>query len=302
MRRFFALFLCLCLMLSGCSSQLAFKEDDSLHILATTYPVYLLTKTLTAGIDGVEVTQLIDETVSCLHDYTLTVTDMKSIEKADIIITNGADLESFMDDALAQTGAETVDCSEGIDLLPASGHEHHDHDQEDGHHHGHFDPHYWLSEEAALVMLNNILHGLSTLDDAHLDTYQENFSAALALFPKDSLDLTALSCPYMITFHDGFQYLAHDTGLILLKSIEEDEGSEASAADIKEIMALIKEYDIPAIFTEKNGSDDTARAISRETGVEVYQLDMIMSGEGQDITAYFEALNANYAAIQEALS
>ncbi len=302
MRRFLFLLLCVCLLLTGCSSQQSFKEDDSLHILATTYPVYLLTKTLTASIDGVEVTQLIDETVSCLHDYTLTVTDMKAIEKADIIIKNGADFESFMDDALAQTNAATIDCSEGIDLLPATGHEHHHHEHEEDDHHGHYDPHYWLSEEAGLVMLNNILHGLSSLDQPNTDTYQNNFSAALELFPEDSLDVTTLSCPYLITFHVGFQYFAHDNGLTLLKSIEEEEGSEASAADIKEIVALIKEYNIPAIFTEKNGSDDTARAISRETGVKVYQLDMIMSGEGQDITAYFDALNANYAAIQEALS
>ena len=128
MKRFFVLFLCLCL-LSGCTPQQTGREDEKLHILASTYPIYLFTKTLTEGVDGVEVTQLIDETVSCLHDYTLTVPDMKAIEKADIIILNGAELEVFMEDALVQTNAVTVDCSEGIDLLPAAGHEHH--------HHGH---------------------------------------------------------------------------------------------------------------------------------------------------------------------
>ena len=302
MKKLLLLLLGICFMLpTGCSAQQTSNEDDTLHILATTYPIYLFTKTLTEGVDGVEVSQLIDETVSCLHDYTLTVPDMKAIEKADIIILNGADLEVFMEDALAQTGASTIDGSEGIDLLPSTGHEHHDHEEND-HHHGHFDPHYWLSEEAGLVMLNNILHGLSELDEAHADTYHDNFSAAVKRFPDDPLDASTLSCPYLITFHDGFQYFAHDNGLTLLKSIEEEEGSEASAADIKEIVALIKEYDIPAIFTEKNGSDDTARAISRETGVAIYQLDMIMSGDGQDISAYFEALNANYAIIQEALS
>ena len=300
MKRILMICLCLCLLLSGCSSQQTSGEDDTLHILATTYPIYLFTKTLTEGVDGVEVTQLIDETVSCLHDYTLTVPDMKAIEKADIIILNGADFEEFMEDALAQTNAVTIDCSQGIDLLPATGHEHHDH--EDDHHHGHFDPHYWLSEDAGLVMLDNILQGLSELDPPHQDVYHENFSAAAQLFHKDQLDASTLSCPYLITFHDGFQYFAHDNGLTLLKSIEEEEGSEASAADIKEIVALIKEYDIPAIFTEKHGSDDTAQAIARETGVAVYQLDMIMSGDGQDLSAYFDALNANYAIIQEALS
>lgn len=300
MKRLILTILCLCLLLCGCSTQPTSQEDDTLHILASTYPIYLFTKTLTEGVDGVEVTQLIDEAVSCLHDYTLTVPDMKAIEKADIIILNGADFEKFMEDALAQTSAVTIDCSVGIDLLPAAGHEHHDH--QDDHHHGHYDPHYWLSQEAGLVMLNNILHGLSELDERHRDAYYENFSAAAKLFSSNQPDVSAFTCPYLITFHDGFQYFAHDNGLTLLKSIEEDEGSEASAADIKEIVALIKEYDIPAIFTEKHGAMDTAQVIARETGVAVCQLDMIMSGEGESIAAYFEALNANYAAIREALS
>lgn len=299
MKRITLLALCLLLLLpAGCASQADSGDDGTLHILATTYPVYLFARTLTAGAQDVEVTQLIRESVSCLHDYTLTVTDMKAIEKADVIIMNGAELEEFMEDALGQTKAVTIDCSEGIDLLPAAGHAHEDGDEHD---HGHFDPHFWLSDEAALVMLNNILHGLSQADAAHQELYHENFSAALAQFPDAPLDTSALSCPYLITFHDGFQYFAQDNGLTLLKAIEEEEGSEASAAEIREIVALIEEYDIPAIFTEKNGSDSTAQAISRETGAAVYQLDMIMSGGGQDISAYFDALHANYAVIREAL-
>ena len=300
MKRLLPLLLSVLLMLSGCTPRQTTSEDGKLHILATTYPIYLFTKTLTDGVDGVMVTQLIDESVSCLHDYTLTVPDMKTIERADVVILNGAELEVFMEDALAQTDAASIDCSDGMHLLPANGHEHHDH--KDDHHHGHYDPHYWLSKEAGSVMLYNILQGLIQLDKANADTYQTNYSNAIELFPDNQPDLSALSCPYLITFHDGFQYLAHDNGLTLLKSIEEEEGSTASAADIKEIVALIREYDIPAIFVEKNGSDATARVIARETGVEIHQLDMLMSGDGQDITAYFEALNANYAIIREALS
>ena len=300
MKRWIPLFLCIVLALSGCSPQQTDREDEKLHILASTYPIYLFTKTLTAGVNNVEVTQLIDETVSCLHDYTLTVPDMKAIERADVVILNGAGLEEFMEDALARTDAISIDCSEGIPLLPAAGHEHHDHG--DDHHHDHSDPHYWLSTEAGQVMLQNIWSGLSQIDPANADAYSQNFSAAMELFPKDGIDLSSLPCPYLITFHDGFHYMAHDGGLTLLKAIEEEEGSTASAAAIKEIVALIREYNIPAIFTEKNGSDRTAQTIARETGVKIYALDMLMSGDGQDVTAYFETINANYAIIREALS
>lgn len=296
MKRIILLALCLLFLLpAGCASQPGAEDDNTLHILATTYPVYLFANSVTAGVDGVEVTQLISEEVSCLHDYTLTVTDMKVIEKADIIIINGAGLEDFMSDALAQSSAAVIDCSGDIELLDSRAHEQGDGDAHEP------DPHFWLDKSSAIAMIYAIRDGLCELDGEHADIYMKNLFSAVSLLTCETPDASAFSCPYLITFHDGFQYFAQDTGLTLLKAIEEEEGSEASAAEIREIVALIEEYHIPAIFTEKNGSDSTAQAISRETGVAVYQLDMIMSGEGLDISAYSDALQANYAVIQEAL-
>lgn len=284
------------LLLTACSAPAASQPEDdgTLHVLATTYPVYLFTTAVTEGVDGVEVSLLVNQQTSCLHDYTLTVSDMKAIEGADVIVMNGAGLEDFMDDALAASDAPVIDCSEGIELLPALGHEGHDHDTE-------YDPHIWMSEESAAVMMNNIVRGLGALDEANVEQYTENGSAATALLPDDDARLAELNCPYLITFHDGFQYFAQDNGLTILKAIEEEEGSEASAAEIQEIVSLIGEYDIPAIFTEVNGSDATAQAISRETGCEVYQLDMIMSGDGTGIQPYIDAMQKNLDTIVEAL-
>lgn len=296
MKKLSALLCALMLLLSACGQPAPSQagDDGKLHILATTYPVYLFTTAVTEGADGVEVSLLVNQQTSCLHDYTLTVGNMKAIEGADVIVMNGAGLEDFMADALAASDAVVIDCSEGVDLLPAHGHEGHDHEAE-------YDPHIWMNEESAAVMMNNILHGLSQLDGADLELYNENFSAASALLPGDDPRMAQLACPYLITFHDGFQYFAQDNGLTLLRSIEEEEGSEASAAEIKEIVSLIQAYDIPAIFTEVNGSDATARAISRETGCEVYQLDMIMSGEGTGIQPYIDAMQKNIDTIVEAL-
>ena len=88
------------------------EDDDTIHILATTYPVYLFTTAVTEGVEGVEVTRLIQEEISCLHDYTLTVNYMKAIEAADVIVMNGVGLEDFMSDALATSDAPVIDCSE----------------------------------------------------------------------------------------------------------------------------------------------------------------------------------------------
>ena len=286
------------LLLTACGGGTASapaEEDDTLRILATTYPVYLFTTAVTEGVEGVEVTRLIQEEISCLHDYTLTVNDMKAIEAADVIVMNGVGLEDFMADALASSDAPVIDCSQGVALLAALGHEGHDHDDE-------YDPHICMDPERAAQMVWNVATVLSELDTMNGDLYTANASAAEARLQsevnrvEDPDDLAGL-----ITFHDGFQYFAQATGLDLLKAIEEEEGAEASAAEIKEIVGLIGEYDIPAIFTEKNGSDATAQAISRETGCCVAQLDLIMSGDGSGIQPYVDAMNQNIDTILEAL-
>lgn len=286
------------LLLTACGGGTAStpaEEDDTLHILATTYPVYLFTTAVTEGVEGVEVTRLIQEEISCLHDYTLTVNDMKAIEAADVIVMNGVGLEDFMADALATSDAPVIDCSEGVALLEAMGHEGHDHDAE-------YDPHIWMDPERAAQMVWNVATVLSEVDTMNGDLYTANASAAEARLQSEVVgvedpDILA----GLITFHDGFQYFAQATGLDLLKAIEEEEGAEASAAEIKEIVGLIGDYNIPAIFTEKNGSDATAQAISRETGCAVEQLDLIMSGDGSGIQPYLDAMNQNINTVLEAL-
>ena len=298
-------------LFAGCSSSSALDKEESLHVLATTYPVYLFASAVTQDVEGVEVTLLVNSQTSCLHDYTLTVTDMKAIERADVIVMNGVGLEDFMSDALAQSEAMVIDCSEGIDLLPAlehAGHDGHDHEEE-------YDPHIWMDPGRAARMVENIGSGLALADPGHAQSYTEQAQSASFLLQnrksvlRDGIasDQPDMQLPHreLITFHDGFQYFADAFDLTILKAIEEEEGSEASAADIREIVSLIGEYRLPAIFTEKNGSDFTAQAISREPGIQVHTLDMLMSGptggSESPLSLYDEAITANIRTIINAL-
>ena len=78
--------------------------------------------------------------------------------------------------------------------------------------------------------------------------------------------------------------------------MEEESGSEASAADLKELIALVRQHKLPAVFTETNGSDSAAKVIRSETGAAIFSLDMAMSGD-----SYFEAMEHNIRTIKEAL-
>jgi len=297
-----AIIISLLLSLSGCAP--AAEEPDRLTVVCTTYPIYLFASSIARGVEGVAVERLNTGSVSCLHDYSLSMEDMKKLERADIIAINGAGLEEFLEDALQTSDAQVIDCSQGVELLENLSH---DHDEDDSHDHGHWDPHYWMDPRRAVQMVGNLEAGLSAADPDSRKAYEKNSAGAQALIlARDGLardlleqygtrhDTKELS---LITFHNGFQYFADAYGLALLASIEEEAGSEASAHEIVEITQLVKEYSIPVIFTEVNGSDATAQAISRETGCQVAQLTMAMDGPDSSISSYLSGITGNVTAI-----
>ena len=113
-RPILSMLLSVLLLLPGCAqAPSGSSQEEGLTVLATTYPVYLFARTVAQGVEGVTVERLNTGSVSCLHDYTLSVDDMKKIEGADVIAMNGAGLEDFMDDALAASSAAVIDCSQG---------------------------------------------------------------------------------------------------------------------------------------------------------------------------------------------
>lgn len=301
-----AMLLAMLLLLTSCAGSRA-TEESEFRIACTTYPVYLLANTIASDIDGVEVTLVIDQQISCLHDYTLTMKDMKAVEEADLIAVNGAGLEDFLAQVLE--GRVVIDCSEGIDLLCTEGH-HHEEEAGEHHHdhdHGEYDPHLWMSPEHYAQMARNLAAGLAEADPDHAERYLnggeacalelEEFYARL----RDSEIAKGLAGESIITFHDGFAYFAHAFDLTIAAAIEEEEGAEASALDLKETIGIVNHQSLPAVFTERDGSDKAANTISRECGISVYPLTMLMSGSpGDDISAYQSAIEYDLKTIWEA--
>ena len=90
-------------------------EDNNLKIVTSFYPIYIITANITQNVSNVELVNMTEANVGCLHDYTISTTDMKKIEKADIYIQNGLGLESFMDKIIsAYPELKVIDTSADI--------------------------------------------------------------------------------------------------------------------------------------------------------------------------------------------
>lgn len=289
MKRFFLFLAAFTLMLCGCG------QREYAQVAATTQPVWEMTVQLCAGTD-LSVTRLITESVSCLHDYSLNVRQVRAVEAAEVVVISGAGLEEFMEDLLI--GKNTIDCSAEIPLLEGHCHSHEEADH-DTHHHD-LDSHIWLSPNNAKQMASNICTGLIKAYPQYAPQLEKNLIELLS--ELDDLQryadesLANLACRDLITFHDGFAYLADAYNLHILEAVEEESGSEASAAELIHLIHEVKEHNLPAIFTETLGSVSAARIISAETGAKVFALDMAM-----DTGSYMDAMYHNINTLKEAL-
>jgi ABC-type Zn uptake system ZnuABC Zn-binding protein ZnuA len=96
--------------------------------------------------------------VSCLHDYSLSVDQMKAAENSQAVVISGAGLEDFMSDALASCPA-VIDASQGIETTTGA----------EG-----VDPHIWMDPENAVKMVQNIAAGLAKLYPEDRDVFLKN--------------------------------------------------------------------------------------------------------------------------------
>jgi len=281
------LLIALLVAVTGCSA-----PRETPKVMASTKPVYDFVSRICADTD-ISVGLLINESVSCLHDYSLSVAQVRNAEAAEVIVLSGAGLEDFMSDLLDGRN-QVVDSSAGVSLLECTEDHEHNHD-----HHHEADAHIWLAPENAKIMAKNICDGLSAVYPEHASKFQQNLIAlqadldALQAYGEETL--SSLSCREMITFHDGFGYFAQAFDLTIAAAVEDESGSEASAKELIHLIELIRERNIPAVFTEINGSASAAKIISAEISVSSHALDMGMNGD------YFAIMRHNIDTVKEAL-
>lgn len=291
----FCLLIALCLLLTGCggTNTAGGGKDGSFHIVTSFYPMYIATLNITQGIDGVTVTNMTKPQTGCLHDYQLMTEDMKTLEKADAFVINGAGMESFLDKVIKQQKSlKVIDASKGIDLLK-------DGDEEN--------PHVWLSVTDAIAQVKNIAEQLKAADPKHADAYEKNAAAYIkkleALKTEMHAALDTVPNKDIVTFHEAFPYFAKEFGLNIISVVEREPGTEPTPAELQATIEQVKKLPVKVLFTEPQYSPSAAETIARETGAKIYTLDPVVTGEAneQAINAYIDTMKKNMETLKTAL-
>lgn len=270
------------------------KTAEPFRIVTSFYPMYVATINITDGVDGVEVYNMTKPQTGCLHDYQLMTEDMKTLEKADAFVINGAGMEDFMDKVTEQQKKlKVIDASRGIELI---------HDDEEGD-----NPHVWLSVTDAITQVRNIADQLKEADPAHAVAYEKNAVAYIEKLTslKSEMHAALDNVPHkdIVTFHEAFPYFAKEFNLNIIGVVEREPGTEPTPTELQETIEQVNALPTKVLFTEPQYSPAAAETIARETGAKIYTLDPVVTGEATPAAknAYIDTMKNNMKTLQEAL-
>nr|WP_302642315.1 metal ABC transporter substrate-binding protein [uncultured Agathobaculum sp.] len=297
-------------LLTGCGTQPADTAagDGRLRVLTSFYPMYDFACKI--GGDCIDVTNMVPSGTEP-HDWEPSTNDLKNLEKADVFIYNGADMEPWADDLLVSRSdtLHVVEASENVELRTTDGeHEHaHEHEGAD-HHHGDFDPHVWLDPENAKIEMEAIRDALCAADPENSTVFQSNYEKYAA--ELDALDaefrekLAPLPNRTIVVAHEAFGYLCDAYGLtqVGIEGLSPD--SEPDPGRMAEVIDFVREHSISTIFFEELVSPKVAEAIASETGAQAKMLSPLEGLSDEQAAAgadYFSVMHDNLAALMEAL-
>ncbi|HIG73646.1 MAG TPA: manganese transporter [Bacteroidetes bacterium] len=290
-------------VVSGCAEEAA--DDGRVVAVATTSIVADAVRQV--GGEHVAVTSLMGPNVDP-HLYRPSEGDVTRMATADVVFTNGLDLEGKMGEALEQLGSRGITVVAIAEAVPEADR------RESVQFEGSYDPHVWMNPRLWALVAQHAADALAELDPEHAEVYRANAAAytdSLAAL-DDELRQRLAALPderrVLVTAHDAFEYFgrAYDFEVRGLQGLST--ATEAGTADVQALARFVTEQEIPAMFVETSVSERTIRAVQEAVqarggdvrlGEPLYSDALGAEGSGAETVAGM--LRHNVAAIVEGL-
>ncbi len=211
------------------------------------------------------------------HIYEPKPRQMVKLSDSKIYFAVGVQFENVWLDriAAANSSIRIIHTQDGIEKIAI--HEEDEHEEEsEGHDHGEYDPHIWLSPPLVMLQARYILNALIDIDPGKREIYIRNYTGFINELAALDLELmTLFSTPgqkkEFIVFHPAWGYFAQAYGLKQLPV--EIEGKELKPADLMNLINYAKDNEIKVVFVQPQISPQSAEMIAREIGGETVSAD-----------------------------
>lgn len=203
------------------------------------------------------------------HQYVARPSDYTALSKADLIVANGLHLEGKMvsiiesfeldgnKEVISVGNMISTNSSDNLkEILIES--------SEFG---GFYDPHFWFDIDLFKEAARFVYLKLSLIDEDNSLSYKSNYLSFINELDElkdtvlEMLEFLSLDKRYLITAHDAFGYFAKafDFKAYSLQGLSTE--SEVSPSDINELVSVIKEHNVKAIFPETSVPVETINSV-----------------------------------------
>ncbi|MBY6118126.1 metal ABC transporter solute-binding protein, Zn/Mn family [Mameliella alba] len=194
------------------------------------------------------------------HSYRQTRSDIVAMARADVVLWHGLYLEAQMEEFLQDLGERgtTTAVAEGLprDLLLA----HDDYDDK-------FDPHVWMVPDLWTHVVENVRDALSAARPDSAEVFAANAAAhlaeldELATYAAGILASVPEESRVLVTAHDAFNYFGQAYGFEVMGIQGISTESEAGLRRIADLVDILVDRRIGAVFVESSVSDRNIRAL-----------------------------------------
>jgi manganese/zinc/iron transport system substrate-binding protein len=231
--------------------------QERLQVVATTGMIADAAREV--GGDLVEVRALMGPGVDP-HAYRQTRTDITAMANADLVLWNGLYLEAQMEEFLLELGARrpVVAVAEAVPENLLIGSEDYE---------GRFDPHLWMNPNLWSRVVVNIRDALSEVHPEAEESFAANADAylgrlaELARYTTEVLSSVPVESRVVLSSHDAFNYFGNAYGFEVVGIQGISTESEAGLQRISELVDMLVERNIGAVFVETSVSDRNIRAL-----------------------------------------
>ena len=281
-------------VLAACGEPESSTSTDGKFHVVTTFTVIQDIAQNVAG--DAAVVESITKPGAEIHDYQPTPRDIVKTQDADLVLWNGFNLERWFEKFFQNIkDVPSVVVSDGVEPMGIT----------EGPYNGKPNPHAWMSPTSALIYVENIRKALVEHDPKNADVYNKNAAAyAEKIKAMDAPLRRRLSAipddkRWLVTSEGAFSYLARDYDMreAYLWPINADQ--QGTPQQVRHVIELVRENNLPVVFSESTVSDRPARQVAKESGARyggVLYVDSL-STEGGPVPTYLDLLRVTVETI-----
>jgi zinc transport system substrate-binding protein len=247
-------------------------QARTLKIGVTLHPYYSWTKNIVGTLPGYEVRSILPGEIDA-GDYQPRPDDIKKLADLDAIVVNGIGHDDFvmpMIKASGNTGITIIRVNEQTPQIHSA-------------HGTGVNSHTFISFTNAVQQTYAIQKAIAALrpqDAAALQRNAAEYARRLRqIKARAATQLADAKITRVVTVHDGYGYLLQEFGLEVAGVVQPAHGLTPSAAELRDMVALLKREQIKVVFSEETFPPPLLKVLQDEAGVTVYVITHIASGE-----------------------